>query len=512
MADASPEQQTSEAYRESGRTFYLGEAFSLAFVVKTVCSPSGDNTEARVHYPIPKSVDDTARNVSHQKSLIPEELTLLRAKGAYDLPPKDVSEKLILAFFESFHPAYQVFDRGEIAALYEQGRLSFLVLQTIYFIASTVCNNDLLRAARFNNRSQAQTTFYLRAKSLYDFDQERDKVRLTAVLFLFGFWWQGPEDQKDTWHWLGAAISLAQTLGMHRSTVRSGLSPTHRSLWKRIWWSIYVRDRHTAAALGWPARIQDEDCDVEPLELLDFAPRRRIARTYFNCQILLHRPRAISVESPTAIKRTPSQESPLTLQPGSQRICYQLGRSDTANFIWYLPFLLPFLSTQSLSDQRIRPKDPIRSQLAENKSRQCMLALSELFKSWPVGGWILQLFINLLKRLTGRDFGFQTSANSGAPRQGNSKQSLPTAQHGPDQSNGTIPGGVDGSQYDGIRNSQTAEDKQNTASPITHYFDAQTQWPFGDDLLPFDFLMQDAFCAIPLFNDNYSIDTSQTNN
>jgi hypothetical protein len=54
----------------------------------------------------------------------------------------------------------------------------------------------------------------------------------------------------------------------------------------------------------------------------------------------------------------------------------------------------------------IRRKDAIRGQLAENKSRQCMLALSELSKSWPVGGWILQLFNNLLNRLTGREFGF----------------------------------------------------------------------------------------------------------
>ncbi|PVH75076.1 hypothetical protein DL98DRAFT_14852 [Cadophora sp. DSE1049] len=270
MAETSPEQQRSESYRDSGRTFYLGEAFSLAFVVKTVCSPSGDTTEARVHYPIPGSVDDSARNVFHQKELIPEEVALLQAKGAYELPPKHVSEKLLLAFFESFYPAYQVFDRRDIAALYEQGSLSFLVHQTIYFIASTVCEEELLHEAGFDDRHQARATFYLRAKALYDSDQERDKVKLTAVLFLFGFWWQGPEDQKDTWHWLGAAISLAQTLGMHRSTGRSGLSPTHRSLWKRIWWSIYVRDRHAAAALGRPPRIQDDDCDVELLEVSDF--------------------------------------------------------------------------------------------------------------------------------------------------------------------------------------------------------------------------------------------------
>lgn len=31
--------------------------------------------------------------------------------------------------------------------------------------------------------------------------------------------------------------------------------------------------------------------------------------------------------------------------------------------------------------------------------------MSELAKSWPVGGWILRLFINLMKKLTGQNVG-----------------------------------------------------------------------------------------------------------
>lgn len=47
-------------------------------------------------------------------------------------------------------------------------------------------------------------------------------------------------------------------------------------------------------------------------------------------------------------------------------------------------------------------KDPIRRQLAENKSRQCMLALSVLAKSWPVRIWISKTFVNLMRILTGQ--------------------------------------------------------------------------------------------------------------
>jgi hypothetical protein len=69
-----------------------------------------------------------------------------------------------------------------------------------------------------------------------------------------------------------------------------------------------------------------------------------------------------------------------------------------------IPGLFAALSVLSID---IRRKDPIRRQLAENRSRQCMLALKVLSKRWPVGGWILRLFISLLSRLTGGNFGFE---------------------------------------------------------------------------------------------------------
>lgn len=42
----------------------------------------------------------------------------------------------------------------------------------------------------------------------------------------------------------------------------------------------------------------------------------------------------------------------------------------------------------------------IHRQLAQNKSRQCLLALGELSKNWPVSMWIGKSFIDLMARLT----------------------------------------------------------------------------------------------------------------
>ena len=212
MAEADTIKDCPGMLQDQGRTFYLGEAFSLAFVVKTVCSPNGDGTDVKVHYPIPPSVTDRK-----QPDLAAEDEEMLRKHGALTLPEKAVSDELVHTFFHCIHPGFPIFDRRAFAEQYQLGHMSLLVLQTVFFLAATVCDEDLLQRAGFNDRYKARKTFYRRAKALYDADYERDKIKLTSVMVLLGFWWQGPEDQKDTWFWLGAAISLAQTLGLHRS-------------------------------------------------------------------------------------------------------------------------------------------------------------------------------------------------------------------------------------------------------------------------------------------------------
>lgn len=84
------------------------------------------------------------------------------------------------------------------------------------------------------------------------------------------YWYETPDDQKDTWHWMGVAISLAHTIGLHRNPGSTSMSPAKQKLWKRIWWSCFMRDRLIALGMRRPTRIKDEDFDVPMLEESDF--------------------------------------------------------------------------------------------------------------------------------------------------------------------------------------------------------------------------------------------------
>lgn len=79
---------------------------------------------------------------------------------------------------------------------------------------------------------------------------------------------------------------VAQGSGMHRryvvlycslnssnllySVETSQLSKPDKRLWKRIWWTLFTRDRSVAVALGRPIGINTEDSDVEMLTEDDF--------------------------------------------------------------------------------------------------------------------------------------------------------------------------------------------------------------------------------------------------
>lgn len=204
------------------RTVYLSESFVLSYIVQEVAGPGSDGSSppsTQLQYPVPPTVDDRASNLGYDTRLEPEEIRMLEWRGAFSVPEKSISDRLIRTYFDCVHPAFPIWDRVEFAASYQANRLSLLTLHTVYLLASTLCDESLIIDAGFADRSAARKAFYGRAKALYDADYETDTLTVISALLLISFCWGGPMDQKDMWHWLGAAIGLAQTQGMHRSYV-----------------------------------------------------------------------------------------------------------------------------------------------------------------------------------------------------------------------------------------------------------------------------------------------------
>ncbi|ATY61833.1 cutinase transcription factor 1 beta [Cordyceps militaris] len=207
--------------------------------------------------------------------ITPEDVSYLQMKGALTLPAIPLQNALLQAYVEYIHPFMPLMDLHPFLSIVNNrngfnGQMSLLLYHAVLFAATASVDMKRLREAGYTSRKAARKAFFQKTRLLYDFDYESDRLVLVQSLLLMTYWYETPDDQKDTWHWMGVAISLAHTIGLHRKPGANSMTESKRKLWKRIWWSCFMRDRLIALGMRRPTRIKDEDFDVPMLMESDF--------------------------------------------------------------------------------------------------------------------------------------------------------------------------------------------------------------------------------------------------
>ncbi|KAI5461239.1 fungal-specific transcription factor domain-containing protein [Mariannaea sp. PMI_226] len=207
--------------------------------------------------------------------ITPEDVKYLHVKGALTVPALPLQNALLQAYVEFVHPYMPLMDLGSFLGIISSrdgrdGQISLFLYHAVMFVGSAFVDMKYLREGGYTTRKAARKSFFQKTRLLYDFDYEADRLILVQALLLMTYWYETPDDQKDTWHWMGVAISLAHTIGLHRNPGSTSMAPAKQKLWKRIWWSCFMRDRLIALGMRRPTRIKDEDFDVPMLEESDF--------------------------------------------------------------------------------------------------------------------------------------------------------------------------------------------------------------------------------------------------
>jgi hypothetical protein len=255
---------TRAPIKEAGRVAYLGESSNLTLLVH-----DRHGTSDVVHYPLPENVRGSRARLTELDNV---EIDILHQRGAFLLPPRALCDELVDSYFKWVAPIVPVINKSRFMIQYRDAKNppSLLLLQAILLAGSRVCTNPQLMDAN-GSTTPAALTFYKRAKALYDANYEDDRVTIVQALVLMGWYWEGPEDvTKNVFYWSRVATIVAQGSGMHRSVEGSQLSKADKRLWKRIWWTLFTRDRSVAVALGRPVHINTDDSDVEMVSEDDF--------------------------------------------------------------------------------------------------------------------------------------------------------------------------------------------------------------------------------------------------
>ncbi|KAK1050967.1 hypothetical protein LTR33_014626 [Friedmanniomyces endolithicus] len=273
---------------------YLGESFPLALVPEDL----REGGRTRLHHPGPplESPDVLEQNggaPAHPPHLLQEDLSFLESKHVFEFPERAAFDALIDVFLNTFLPLYSLVNRQEFIEQYQHERLPWILVHSCCFVSTTFCAESLLHKLGYTSRKEARYAFYSKAKALFDAGYERNKIVVLQSTIMLTFWGGGPNDYWNTWSWVSTAVTIAETLGIHRSTSATNMSPKDRSLLKRLWWTLVVRDASSATLVGRPFRINMEHGDAEMLTLQDFKHEiqslelvgHSLARTFAHYQV-----------------------------------------------------------------------------------------------------------------------------------------------------------------------------------------------------------------------------------
>lgn len=265
-------QNPEDATAKCGIIFMSG-ASPLTFALEEV--QGGNNTvntalhDAGSHFA--KSSDaETAEVDAHPSHLSPQDISYLKVKGAFERPKSEVSEAMVAAFVERYYPLYSIVDLNAFAESFKAGILPWILFHSVCFIGATFCELSVIHRAGFKGRWHARRQFYDKAKLLFDIGYETSKIVLLQSVVMLSFW--GPQ-MKSYWNpcsWVGFGVTIAESLGIYQINTSTYMDTKRRSLLKRLFWALAVRDAYCAALLGRPFRLNIAQCDTEPLTLEDF--------------------------------------------------------------------------------------------------------------------------------------------------------------------------------------------------------------------------------------------------
>ncbi|OGM49895.1 hypothetical protein ABOM_001521 [Aspergillus bombycis] len=171
-----------------------------------------------------------------------EDVTYLASKGSLSVPDWSTINEFARQYFLHIHPCLPALDEAEfwrISVDSASHTLSLFVLHALLFSSCPYVSLQTLQKCGFNDRRKARTTFFNRAKLLFDLQAENDafaKAQGSALLAHH----TSAQDPQASSIWLMRAIQNAMVVGC-------GPGPGDReinlSMMKRLWWSMVLRDR-----------------------------------------------------------------------------------------------------------------------------------------------------------------------------------------------------------------------------------------------------------------------------
>ncbi|KAL6703645.1 Transcriptional activator [Coniothyrium glycines] len=104
--------------------------------------------------------------------------------------------------------------------------------------------------------------YFKAALELLPEPHEEGSILAVETLAYVGYFMQNMNRRDAAFVYIGMALRMAISLGLHQEVAGSGLDETTKEHRRRVWWSIYSLDRIVSVKSGNPLAIQDHDIGV----------------------------------------------------------------------------------------------------------------------------------------------------------------------------------------------------------------------------------------------------------
>ncbi|KAF5588522.1 cutinase transcription factor 1 beta [Fusarium pseudoanthophilum] len=122
---------------------------------------------------------------------------------------------------------------------------------------------------------QGPAAYYEKARMMFYMDEEPDILTSLKAVSLF-YWWapRSPSTahRHASWWWTSVIIRHAQQMNIHREPKQESVasSALHLSLRRRLWWTVFARERLTSLCQSKPCIISPEDMTIQEVQPSDF--------------------------------------------------------------------------------------------------------------------------------------------------------------------------------------------------------------------------------------------------
>jgi transcriptional regulatory protein GAL4 len=194
--------------------------------------------------------------------------TLSAVDGEYSpipqMPESTVSQQFIThtidAYFVNYHTSYPFLHEATFRAQYAElvprpdDRTWNLVLYTVLALGAWTIGDE-------HDHGEFNEMFYRKASSFWQDQSIFESANLATVqaLVLLSNYAQKRNKPNTGWNYLGLAVRMAVSLGLHRELPEWNITLLQREMRRRVWWGLFIFDSGASVTFGRAILLPERD-------------------------------------------------------------------------------------------------------------------------------------------------------------------------------------------------------------------------------------------------------------